>query len=187
MFGAVLAAVLMLASEAGAAASVTAVSGAAPLIATAPVTAVTGQPATTGASMTAAAETRHALGTFDVSITPVQRAPDAAPDAPGRMTLKKTFHGGLTGTGVGEMLATMAGGNSGAYVAMERVTGTLEGREGTFALVHRGLMDQGAQDLLITIVPGSGTDGLAGITGVFHLTIEGGEHRYDLEYSLPAN
>ncbi|NBW08973.1 MAG: DUF3224 domain-containing protein [Caulobacteraceae bacterium] len=131
------------------------------------------------------AETRHARGIFDVTITPVQPGPDAAPDAPGRMTLSKTFHGGLSGTGVGEMLATMAGGNSGAYVAMERVTGTLDGREGSFALVHRGLMDQGAQDLLITVVPGSGTGALTGITGVFHLTIEGGEHRYDLEYSLP--
>lgn len=53
-------------------------------------------------------------------------------------------------------------------------------------MVHRGVMDKGAQELSITIVPGSGTENLAGITGVFHLKIEGGEHRYDLEYSLPA-
>lgn len=174
MIGLVAAAVLMLSSAGATAASAT-------LMTTAAAAELT-----TGAPMSdTAAETRRARGTFDVTITPVQPAPDAAPDAPGRMTLAKTFHGGLSGTGVGEMLATMAGGNSGAYVAMERVTGTLDGREGSFALVHRGLMDQGAQDLLITIVPGSGTGALAGITGVFHLTIEGGEHRYDLEYSLP--
>lgn len=83
------------------------------------------------------------------------------------------------------MLATMAPGASGAYVALERVNGTLDGHAGSFALVHRGLMDKGAQELLITVVPGSGTDALEGISGVFHLTIEGGEHRYDLEYSLP--
>ena len=124
-------------------------------------------------------------GAFDVTITPVQPAPGTAPDVPGRMTLSKVFHGDLAGTGTGEMLATMAPGASGAYVAMERVNVTLDGRSGSFALVHRGLMDKGVQELLITVVPGSGADGLAGITGVFHLTIEGGEHRYDLEYTLP--
>lgn len=130
--------------------------------------------------------TRHATGTFDVSITPVQPPGDAAPDNPGRMTLSKTFHGGIAGTAEGEMLGIMGPEQSGAYVAMERVRGTLDGRTGTFALVHRGLMDKGAQDLLITVVPGSGTGELTGLTGVFHLTIEGGEHRYDLEYNLPT-
>lgn len=140
------------------------------------------------APMQAASETpamSHAVGTFDVRITPVELEPDAAPGAPGRMKLAKTFHGGIEGTGVGEMLATMDDGQSGAYAALERVTGTVEGRSGAFALLHRGVMDAGAQELSITIVPGSGQGELAGIRGVFHLTIEGGEHRYDLEYSLP--
>lgn len=138
------------------------------------------------APQTGETDMRHARGTFDVTITPVPPAPETAPDVPGRMSLSKVFHGDLTGTGAGEMLATMAPGASGAYVAMERVNGSIDGHEGSFALVHRGLMDKGAQDLLITIVPGSGTGDLAGIEGVFHLTIEGGEHRYDLEYSLPT-
>jgi len=139
------------------------------------------------APQTGETDMRHARGTFDLTITPVQPAPETAPDVPGRMTLSKVFHGDLTGTGTGEMLATMAPGASGAYVAMERVSGSIDGHEGSFALVHRGLMDKGAQDLLITIVPGSGTGDLTGIAGVFHLTIEGGEHRYDLEYSLPTD
>lgn len=129
--------------------------------------------------------TRHATGTFDVSITPVQPAEGAAPDIPGRMTLAKTFHGGLSGTGEGEMLGLMGPEQSGGYVALERVRGTLDSHTGTFALIHRGIMDKGAQELLITVVPGSGTGDLAGLAGVFHLTIEGGEHRYDLEYTLP--
>lgn len=129
---------------------------------------------------------RHAIGTFDVTITPVQPAEGTAPDVPGRMTLAKTFHGGLSGTGEGEMLATMGPEQSGAYAALERVRGTLDGRTGTFALIHRGIMDKGAQELLITVVPGSGTGELEGLTGVFRLTIEGGEHRYDLEYTLPT-
>ena len=129
---------------------------------------------------------RHARGTFDVVITPVHPAPDAAPDAPGRMLLAKTFHGDLTGTAAGEMLATMSPERSDAYVALDRVHGVIDGREGAFTLVHRGLMDRGAQELLITIVPGSGAGGLAGISGVFHLTIKDGFHHYDLEYSLPT-
>lgn len=133
-----------------------------------------------------ASVTRHASGTFYVKITPVQPAADAAPDAPGRMLLAKTFHGGIEGAAAGEMLATMAPERSGAYAALERVTGSVDGQAGSFALIHRGLMDKGAQDLTITIVPGSGTGDLTGIAGVFHLTIEDGEHRYDLEYSLPA-
>lgn len=145
----------------------------------------------TAAPSTGETDMHHARGTFDVAITPVPPAPETAPDVPGRMTLSKVFHGGLTGTGTGEMLATLAAntpgmGPSGAYVAMERVNGNLDGHDGSFALVHRGLMDAGAQDLLITIVPGSGTGDLAGIAGIFHLTIEGGEHRYDLAYSLPT-
>jgi hypothetical protein len=129
--------------------------------------------------------TRHATGTFDVSITPVAPAEGAAPDIPGRMALAKTFHGGLSGTGEGEMLGLMGPEQSGAYAALERVRGTLDGQTGTFALIHRGIMDKGAQELLITVVPGSGTGELTGLTGVFHLSITGGEHRYDLEYSLP--
>lgn len=128
----------------------------------------------------------QASGTFNVTITPVTPADGAATDLPGRMNLAKTFHGGLTGTGDGEMLGAMGPDQSGAYVAMERVRGALDGREGTFLLVHRGVMDRGAQDLSITIVPGSGTGALEGLTGVFLLTIAGGEHRYVLDYTLPS-
>jgi hypothetical protein len=127
---------------------------------------------------------QHARGTFDVTLTPVPPASDARPGAPGRMLIAKTFHGGIEGSGAGEMLATLEG-QSGAYVALERVEGTLDGRHGSFALVHRGLVDDGAQDLAIIVAPGSGAGELAGLAGTFHLTIEGGEHRYDLEYSLP--
>lgn len=126
----------------------------------------------------------HAVGTFEVQITPIAPDADAPGGAPSRMRLAKTFHGDLQGEGAGEMLGLLKDG-SGAYVAMERVSGVLEGRRGAFALVHRGVMEAGAQDLLITIVPGSGEGELAGIAGVFHLKIEGGVHRYQLEYSLP--
>ena len=126
----------------------------------------------------------HAVGTFEVQMTPVEADAASPAGAPGRMRLSKTFHGDLEGEGAGEMLGLLNNG-SGAYVAMERVSGVLDGRRGAFTLIHRGVMEAGSQDLLITIVPGSGEGDLAGIAGVFHLKIEGGVHRYDLEYKLP--
>lgn len=136
-------------------------------------------------AQTGDAEMQHARGTFEIVMTPAASA-DSAPDAPGRMTLAKTYRGGIEGTGTGEMLASMGADQSGGYIAMERIRGTVNGRQGAFTVLHRGLMDRGANDLSIVVVPGSGAGELAGITGVYHLTVEGGVHRYDLEYSLPT-
>jgi hypothetical protein len=74
---------------------------------------------------------------------------------------------------------------SAAYSAIERVSGSVNGRAGTFMLQHTGIMHDGKQDLTITIVPASGTGALTGIAGTFALTIEGKVHRYDLSYTLP--
>ena len=99
--------------------------------------------------------TATAKGPFDVKLTPQGTATD--PTAVGRMSLDKTFHGDLEATSVGEMLAvrTAVAGSAG-YVAIERVTGTLAGRTGTFALQHWGMMDKGAPDLKISVIPDSG-------------------------------
>ena len=106
----------------------------------------------------------------------------------GRSSIEKSFAGDLTGTSSADMLTAMGSvKGSGVYVAIERVTGTLNGRSGTFVLAHRGTMTRGAQDLMITIVPDSGTDGLAGIAGSMAITITDGKHFYDLEYTLPES
>jgi hypothetical protein len=140
-------------------------------------------PPSPGTPMTATAR-----GPFDVKLTP-QAAPGTTPDptAVGRMTLDKTFHGDLEGTSAGEMLAVRtAEPSSAGYVALERVTGTLAGRKGTFALQHSGLMNKGRPDLTIVIVPDSGTDGLTGIAGKMTIEIApGGKHSYELIYTLP--
>jgi len=127
--------------------------------------------------------TQHAKGEFDVKVTPV--AQDAASGL-GRMSLDKTFRGDLVGTSVGEMLTAMSQvEGSGVYVAVERVTGSLSGRKGSFALHHTGVMERGKPSLTVTVVPDSGTDGLAGISGKLTIEITGGKHFYELEYSLP--
>jgi hypothetical protein len=125
----------------------------------------------------------HARGTFDVKTIP-QPADDEGV-AIGRLLLDKQFHGDLDATSRGQMLAVRTGvPNSAGYVAMEQVSGTLLGRTGTFALQHTGTMNRGEQELLITVVPDSGTGELAGLTGTMTIVIEGGKHEYDLAFSL---
>ena len=133
--------------------------------------------------------TLPATGTFTVQMTP---AGEPAVVAPGetplaRMTLDKVFRGDMSGTSRGEMLtAVTPTPGSAAYVAVERFTGTVHGRGGSFVLQHSGAMSRaGGQRLDISIVPDSGNGELAGIEGRFLLEIEGGEHRYTLEYTLP--
>jgi hypothetical protein len=74
--------------------------------------------------------------------------------------------------------------DSAGYVALEQVTGTLHGRRGTFALQHSGTMDRGAPQLSVTVVPDSGTEQLAGLTGSMRIIIEAGKHSYELDYTL---
>lgn len=128
--------------------------------------------------------TMHATGPFEVKLTPQD---DKIDSELGRMIIDKQFHGDLEATSKGQMLT--GGSNprsSGVYVAVEKVTGTLKGRKGTFILHHTGIMDHGKPELSISVVPESGTGELAGLTGKVNIIIaEGGKHSYDFEYTLP--
>ena len=129
----------------------------------------------------------HATGPFDVKLTP-QEDKSADPLLP-RMTIDKQFHGDLEATSKGQMLsaATSVKGSAG-YVAIERVTGTLQGRTGSFVLQHTGTMTRGTPQLTITVVPDSGTDQLEGITGkmTIHIAADG-KHSYDFAYTLKTD
>ncbi len=129
--------------------------------------------------------TKRATGTFTVKIVP-QAADEAIGDPTvGRLSIDKQFSGDLEANSRGQMLAvrTELQGSAG-YVAMERVIGTLHGQSGTFALQHSGTMNRGAPHLTISVVPDSGTGELAGIAGTMAITIEGGKHSYDFEYTI---
>lgn len=124
-----------------------------------------------------------AAGTFDVKVTPQPAAEGRT--TPGRLSLDKTFRGDLEATSRGEMLAaTTAVKGSAGYVAIEEVSGTLAGRRGTFVLQHHGLMNRGAPQLMVTVVPDSGTEELTGLTGTMTIDIRDGKHFYRLEYAL---
>jgi hypothetical protein len=128
--------------------------------------------------------TGHATGPFDVKMTPPD---DKAGDGLTRMVLDKQYHGDLEGTAKGEMLTGgISANHSGAYVAMEKFTGTLHGRSGSFVLHHTGIMTNGKPDLTILVAPDSGAGQLAGITGKMTINIAAdGKHSYDFEYTLP--
>jgi len=126
-------------------------------------------------------------GEFDVKMNPEALSAVAADSGAGRMSLDKRYHGALDASGKGEMLGYMDGAlGSGAYVALERVEGSLEGRSGSFLLHHTGVMTRGAKSLAVAVVPDSGRDGLAGLSGTLDIRIEGGKHYYDFDYALAA-
>ncbi len=125
----------------------------------------------------------HAIGTFTVKLVPQKDEPSDPKLA--RMTIDKQFSGDLEGTSIGQMLsaATDVKGSAG-YVAIEKVTGKLNGKSGSFVLQHFATMDRGAPHLSITVVPDSGTGELTGITGTLNIIIAEGKHSYDFEYSI---
>ncbi len=125
--------------------------------------------------------TSHANGTFEVKLLPQPTEEKAL----SRMSIDKQFHGDLEATSKGEMLAAMTSvKGSAGYVAMERVSGSLHGRTGTFVLQHSGTMTRGTPQQSVTVVPDSGTDQLVGLTGKMTILIADGKHAYQFEYEL---
>jgi hypothetical protein len=132
--------------------------------------------------------TTRASGPFDVTLSPQSSDEEPSGSTLARLTLDKQFAGDLTATSKGEMLSagTRVTGSAG-YVAIERVTGTLNGRQGSFVLQHYATMTRGTPDLKIIVVPDSGTGELTGITGAMTIVIaQGGKHSYEFDYTLPA-
>lgn len=128
----------------------------------------------------------HAAGSFDVKVTPLPAEEKIGDPTIARMALDKQFHGDLEAASKGQMLTAMGDvKGSAGYVAMERVTGTLQGRIGSFALQHMGTMTRGTPSLTISVVPDSGTGELAGLAGTLEIHIAEGKHSYDFSYTLP--
>jgi hypothetical protein len=131
--------------------------------------------------------TQTATGPFDVKVIP--QDDNSSDPLLNRMVLDKQYHGELEATAKGQMLtAGTAVKGSGAYVAIEKVSGTLKGRNGTFILQHMGTMNQSKPELTIIVVPDSGTGELAGLSGKMKINIApDGKHSYELEYTLNGN
>lgn len=128
---------------------------------------------------------KHATGTFDVKLS-VQTDEKVGDPSVGRMSIDKVFHGDLEATSKGQMLSTITETKGSAgYVAIERVTGTLQGRTGSFSLQHNATMNRGVPDLNVIVIPDSGTGQLAGLAGKLNIIITDGKHSYEFDYTLP--
>lgn len=127
----------------------------------------------------------RAIGTYDVKLLPQPLSdPDPAPTL-ARLSIDKHFHGDLDASSRGEMLSagTAVKGSAG-YVAIERVSGSLRGRTGTFVLLHSATMTRGEPQLSVIVVPDSGTEELTGLSGRMNIIIAGGQHSYEFDYAL---
>lgn len=131
--------------------------------------------------------TQVARGTFEVTLTTLPSTEQSQADCVGRMSIGKQFHGALKATSLGEMLSagTETRGSAG-YVALERVNGSLHGRDGSFVLQHSGTMARGTGQLSVTIVPDSGTGQLVGIAGKMVIVIVDRKHSYEFGTCSPT-
>jgi hypothetical protein len=131
----------------------------------------------------------NASGSFDVKLEPQKTDnPHAQAANLGRLSIHKQIRGAIEGTSNGEMLAIRDEQQSGAYVAIERVTGSLQGRSGSFVLMHSAVMKRGVpESWSVAVVPDSGTEQLAGLSGTMKITINDGGHFYDFQYALPES
>jgi hypothetical protein len=131
--------------------------------------------------------TTNARGPFEVKVSPLDAYNKDEGANLARMSIDKQFHGDLEATSKGEMLAAGSGakGSSGAYVALEKVSGSLRGRSGSFVLQHNATMTRGVPYMNIVVVPDSGSGALTGLTGKMTIIIADGMHSYDFDYNLP--
>jgi len=142
-------------------------------------------PAEPNTAQKAAPMSKHATGTFDVKLA-VQTDDKVGDPTVGRMSIDKQFHGDLEATSKGQMLSTVTEvKGSAGYVAIERVTGTLQGRAGSFSLQHNATMNRGVPEMNIIVIPDSGTGQLAGLAGKLNIIITDGKHSYEFDYTLP--
>ena len=127
--------------------------------------------------------TARAIGTFRVEVAPL--APYNEPDKTlGRYSIDKQFHGDLEASSKGEMLSAGNPSTFGGYVAIEKVTGNLNGRTGSFVLQHSATMEGGNPHMNVFVVPGSGSGELSGISGTMEIAMEQGKHSYVFTYSV---
>lgn len=120
-----------------------------------------------------------AKGQFEVSLEPQK---DENPV--GRMLINKTYSGDLVGSGVGQMISKRSSTGEAVYYAIEEFSGQIEGKVGSFTLIHSGSMSKTSQSLSVVILAGSGEGELKNISGSMKIIQEGGSHSYVFEYAL---
>jgi hypothetical protein len=130
--------------------------------------------------------TMKVSGTFEVSINPLEFSAKGKDDIQlGRLSINKTYRGGLEAVSQGEMISAMTSiKGSAGYVAIEQVSGILDSKKGSFVLQHYGIMDKGADRLILEVVPDSGSGELKGLNGKMEITAEDENHTYSFDFAF---
>jgi Protein of unknown function (DUF3224) len=125
------------------------------------------------------------IGEFELKASPLEISENEKSLGLMKMLFEKTFHGDLSGTSLVSMMGIMNKDTaSGGYVAIEKFNGNVKGKSGSFYLQHSSTMNNGAQNQTIQIIPNSGTDDLAGISGAMTIEIKDGKHFYFFDYKI---
>jgi hypothetical protein len=122
-------------------------------------------------------------GTFDVTMHPEPPYFEGEGVSLARAVFEKTFHGPLSARGRVEFLSVRAG-QSAAYVALERIEGTVDGKRGSFVATHKAQASSSGKTLVIEIVPGTGTGELVGLSGTIDVEIVEGKHYYTMNFEI---
>jgi hypothetical protein len=102
-----------------------------------------------------------------------------------RTRVVKSFRGDIEGGSTAELLMVVAGQDTAAYVGVERVSGRVNGRSGSFVYTHTATASGGSQQASWPVVAGSGTGELAGIRGEIRIdNLPDGGHVVTLDYEL---
>jgi uncharacterized protein DUF3224 len=109
------------------------------------------------------------------------------PDLPKltRATVGKTFTGEIEGEGTVEYLMMYRSDGSATFVGLERISGRIAGKTGTFVLQRTGVFEGGLAKESYFVISGSGTGGLQGLQGEGSSAVgHGMEHPFTLNYEL---
>ena len=127
----------------------------------------------------------HAVATFNNDTYDDQPYDERDGTALGRVRITRSFAGELEGQSTAELLTASTADGSAAYVGLDRISGRLNGREGSFVLMHYGTVSPAGATTAGSVVPGSGTGELAGLRGEGRIAVtEDGTHELTLEYEV---
>jgi Protein of unknown function (DUF3224) len=126
--------------------------------------------------MNATAKT-HATGRIDVKTYEPQPY-EEVDDGPNlvQIHVTETFSGDIEGEGVVRFLQAVRTDESASFVGIERVTGSIDGRQGSFLLQDAGTLEGQAVKGDWFVIPGSGTGDLTGLRGEGGFSAQLGQH-----------
>ncbi len=111
---------------------------------------------------------------------------DTEPDA-GKLTradVTRTFEGDIVGDATVTYLMAYAEDGTATFVGLERLRGRIAGRSGSLVLEHTGTFRDGAARATVRVVPASGTEDLAEVSGSGDFLADpGGSVQLDLVFA----